>query len=113
MFLLWGADLGLRPSWQMSAVSDPRKMWLAAGSLLTVWWRMPVPGAEIASCLPALAVTHLPLCLWRGEVGGPRTQPASSPLLLAQFRLEPFVGKFSLSFLSLSGCPTVWVAISR
>ena len=28
--------LRLRPSWQ-----GPRKTWLAAGSLLTVWWRMP------------------------------------------------------------------------
>ena len=35
--LLWGADLWLRPSWRMSAVQDPRKTWLAAGSLLAVW----------------------------------------------------------------------------
>ena len=34
--LLWGADLRLRPSWQMSTVQDPRKTWLALGSLLTV-----------------------------------------------------------------------------
>ena len=25
----------------MSIVQDPRKTWLATGSLLTVWWRMP------------------------------------------------------------------------
>ena len=64
--LLWGADLRLRHSWQMSTVQDPRKTWLASGSLLAVWWRMLVPGAEIAaaSCPAALAVTHLPLCLW-------------------------------------------------
>ena len=37
MCLLWGADLWLRPSWQMSTVQDPRKTWLASGSLLTVW----------------------------------------------------------------------------
>ena len=34
--LLWGADLRLRPSWQMSTIQDPRKTWLAIGSLLTV-----------------------------------------------------------------------------
>ena len=40
-----------------------RKMWLATGSLLTVWWRMPVSVAEIAAapCLLALGVTLLPL----------------------------------------------------
>ena len=32
--LLWGADLRLRPSWKMSTVQDPRKTWLATGSLL-------------------------------------------------------------------------------
>ena len=35
--LLWGADLRLRPSWRMSTVQDPRKTWLATGSLLAVW----------------------------------------------------------------------------
>ena len=34
--LLWGADLWLRPSWRMSTIQDPRKTWLASGSLLTV-----------------------------------------------------------------------------
>ena len=38
--LLWGADLRLRPSWLMSTIQDSRKMWLATGSLLTVWWKM-------------------------------------------------------------------------
>ena len=37
MCLFWGADLWLRPSWQMSTVQDPRKTWLATGSLLAVW----------------------------------------------------------------------------
>ena len=65
--LLWGADLRLRPSWRMSTIQEPRKTWLATGSLLSVWWRMLVSGAEVgvAPCLPALAVTHLPLCLLR------------------------------------------------
>ena len=35
--LLWGADLWLRPSWQMSTIKNPRKTWLATGSLLAVW----------------------------------------------------------------------------
>ena len=34
--LLWGADLRLLPSWQMSTVQDPRKTWLETGSLFTV-----------------------------------------------------------------------------
>ena len=34
---LWGADLWLRPSWQMSTVQVPRKTWLATESLLAVW----------------------------------------------------------------------------
>ena len=38
--LLWRADLRLRPCWQMSTIQDLRKMWLAAGSLLKVWWKM-------------------------------------------------------------------------
>ena len=45
--LLWGADLRLRPSWQMPIIQDPRKMWLASRSLLTVWWRMPSLGLRL------------------------------------------------------------------
>ena len=65
-------------------------MWLATGSLLTVWWRMPVFEAEIAaaSCLLALGVALLPLSLqlgWEGvRGGGACMQLASSPMLLAQ-----------------------------
>ena len=32
----------------MSTIQDPRKMWLASGSMLIVWWSLPVSGAEIA-----------------------------------------------------------------
>ena len=35
--LLWGADFWLRTSWRTSTVQDPRKTWLATGSLVTVW----------------------------------------------------------------------------
>ena len=78
-----------------------------------------VSGAEIAPCLPALAVAHLPLCLWPGE-GLVLCRLALlwyslNPLFCEQarlcLRLEPFSGKFSLSF-SFSGY-TVWVAISH
>ena len=44
---LWGADLWLQPSWQMSAVQNPRKTWLATGSLLAVWWRMQSLGQRL------------------------------------------------------------------
>ena len=53
----------------MSTIQDPRKTWLATGSLLTVWWKMPLSGAESAAapCLLALAVTRLALCLLVGR----------------------------------------------
>ena len=35
--LFWAADLWLQPSRRMSAVQNPRKSWLEAGSLLVVW----------------------------------------------------------------------------
>ena len=79
-------------------------------------------GAKIGPCLPALAVAHLPLCLRWGN-GPVHSQLALllyslSPLFCEQarlrLRLELFTGKLSLSlFFSLSGYPTVWVAISR
>ena len=63
-------------------VEDPRKMWLANGSL-TVRWRMPVSGAEIgaAPCLPALAASGR---RGSGRREGACMQPASSPLVFAQ-----------------------------
>ena len=60
MCLLWGADLWLRPSWQMSVIQDPRKTWLATGSLLTVWWRMPSLGPRLPL---AFCLWLLPACL--------------------------------------------------
>ena len=81
-------------------------------------------GAKIALCLPTLAVARLPLCLqWENGPVHSRLAPlwySLSPLYCEQarlhLRLELFTGKFSLSLLfslSLSGYPTVWVAISR
>ena len=35
--LFWAADLWLQPSRRMSAVQNPRKSWLEAGSLLVAW----------------------------------------------------------------------------
>ena len=69
--LLWRAHLRLWTSWWMSTIQALRKMWLASGSLLTVWWRMPFLGQDCSSPLPSG---------W----GGASTQPASSPLVSAQ-----------------------------
>ena len=86
-----------------------------------------VSGAEIAPCLPALAVVSLPLCLWQGGGDGEGWggEAVCSPLALLWYSLnplfcepvglcvslEPFVGNFP--FLFLSGYATVWDAISR
>ena len=121
--LLWGADLRLWPSWQISTIQDPGKTWIETASLFTVWWRMPVSGAEITAApyLLALAVVRLSLFLWQGR--GACMQSASSPLVFAQsvfcelarLQVRAFCGKvLSLSFfVFLSGDPTVWVAISH
>ena len=81
-----------------------------------------VSGTQIASCLPALAVARLPLCLWSGE-GRIRSWlvllwHSLSPLFCewAKLCLKAFCRKMLslfLFFFSLSGYPTVWVAISH
>ena len=73
--LFWGFDLRLQPSWWMSTVQDPRKTWLATGSLLTVWWRMLVSGVEIAAA-PSLLVLH--------ATEGGRCMPPSLPLVVGR-----------------------------
>ena len=102
--LLWGADLSLQPSWRMSAVQDPRTTCLAVGacSQLVVDANS---GVKTAPYLLALAVAHLPLCLWLGE--GPLHSRMAflwhwlNPLFCEwarlHLRLELFMGKFSLS----------------
>ena len=79
-----------------------------------------VSGAEIAPCLLALAVTHLPLYLQQGEglvcsrlaLLWYSLNPLFCKWARLCLRLELFMGKFSLSLFSLFGYPTVWVAIS-
>ena len=81
MCLFWGADLlaatllafVIRPGSQEDLVGN----WEPAHSLV----EDAISGAEIAPCLPALAVACLPLCLWRGRAG---LQLASSPLVFSQ-----------------------------
>ena len=79
--LLWGADLRLQPSWWMSTVQDPRKTWLATGSLLTIWWRMHLLGGDCH--LPSVSGCH-PICLSASSKGGGGSQPASSLLVFTQ-----------------------------
>ena len=66
--LLWGADLSLQPSWQMSAVQDPRKTCLAVAACSQLV-EDANSGVKTAPCLLTLAIARLPLCLRRG--GGP------------------------------------------
>ena len=54
--LLWGADLRFWHPWQISVAHNPRKMRLATGSQLTVWW-------QILSLGPSLQ-QPLVFCLW-------------------------------------------------
>ena len=116
MCLLWGADLWLRPSWQMSTLQDPRKTWLATGSLLAVWWRVPSLGPRLPLAFRLwLPPASLPL-KGDGPVNSCWLSSGIRSVLCSASRpgcaLELFVGKSPLS-LSLPGYPTVWVAISR
>ena len=115
---LWGANLWLRPSWWMSTVQDPRNTSLATGALLAVWWRIPSLGQRLplpgSGCRPPASLPPAGyglVCSWLALLWY-----LLSPLFSEQaeqcLRLELFTGKFSLSLFSLSGYPTVWVAIS-
>ena len=68
--LLWGADLRLRPSWPMSAIQDPRKMWLATGNLLSLVEDAGLWGRECSIPLPSgsgyCTCDSLPLVWERG-----------------------------------------------
>ena len=67
--LLWGADLRLRPSWQMSTIQDPRKMWLAAGSLLNLVEDASLWGPDCSSPLPSSSDCRPPGSLLRWGEG--------------------------------------------
>ena len=95
-----------RPGSQEDLVSN----WEPAHSLV----ENAISGAEIAPCLLALVVAHLPLCLQLGD------GPVHSQLALLWYSLTPFFceqprgSSLSLSlFFPLSKDPTVWVAISH
>ena len=112
--LLCGADLWLRPSWGISTVQDHRETWLATGSLLTVWWRMP----SLWQRFPlAFQLWLLPACLSQRGLGR-SAAAASSPLVFAQsfvlwagwLCLRAFHGK--VLSLSLSFFPSLWLSHS-
>ena len=81
MCLFWGADLWVQPSWLMSTVQDPRKTWLAAGGLLTVWWRVLSLGPRLPLSLQLLLS---PACLSASSRGWASLQLGSSPLVFVQ-----------------------------
>ena len=100
MCLHWEADLRPQPSWQLSTVQDARKTSLATGGILTVWWGVPLAFSLWLS-LSCLSVS-----------GGARGWSAAGQLSFAFHSILCSVsgGKFSVSFFSLSGYPTVWVS---
>ena len=92
----------------MSTAQDPRKTWLAAGSLLTVWWKMPSLWLRLQQALAfCLKPASLPLggqgpvcrglaLLWYSP------NPLFCEWARLRIRLEPFEGKFSSFFPSLT-----------
>ena len=90
--LLWGSDLWLWSSGQMSTSQDPRKSWSATGNLLTVWWRMPSLGPRLPL---AFQLWLSPACL--SSSGGVMGQSVA--------RCLPFGVCSVVCFLSGPGCP--------
>ena len=96
-------------------------MWLATGSLLTVWWNMPSLGLRVQQLLAFwLWLSHACLSASGGE-GSIRSQ-----LALLMYWLKPlyceqharlFISAFSWKsfffFFGLSSYLTVWVAVSH
>ena len=103
----------------MSTVQDPRKTWLATGSLLLVWQRMPSLGLSLPL---AFQLWLLPARLSSSGWGWASPQPlallwnALSPLFcewgLQCLRLELFVGTFSLSLSLFFSSLSLWLAHS-
>ena len=123
MGLLWGAEVRLQHSWQMSTVQDPRKTWLAPWSLLTVWSSLVANGSVWATSLLAISVRCafcvfllllLLLVMLLSEIAKLPHRPAcdrvSYCVETSPSRLPPQVGSLSLNLLSmlLSSlfCPT-------
>ena len=103
MCLLWGADLRLQPSWQMSTVQIPRPTWLATESLLTIWWRMPLWGQDCP--LPSISGCCPPASLPPAKEGPVPSRLALlwcslSPLFSEQARLCFQFSQFSCSVVS-------------
>ena len=69
--LFWGADLWLRPSWQMSTIRNPKKSWLATKSAFSL-----VEDASLGPRLPPSGSGRPPLPVSSRAWAGP--QPASS-----------------------------------
>ena len=82
-YVSWRADLRLQPSWWLSTIQDLRKIWLAAGSLLTVWWKVPSLGFRLQQPL-AFQLWLSKACLSASGRGGASMQPAISPLVFTQ-----------------------------
>ena len=80
---LWRVDLRLQSSWRMLTIRDLRKTWLAAGSLLTVWLKMPSLGVRLQWSL-ALQLWLWQACLSASRRGGASPQQPSSPLVFTQ-----------------------------
>ena len=117
--LLWRADLWLQPSLWMSTIQDLRKTWLAARSLLTVWWKMPSLELRLQQPLAfQLWLSHA--CLSASGEGGHERQLTCSPwcspnpLFYKHSRdhhvaLESLVGTFPPFCFCLTDDPTVCV----
>ena len=68
--VFWGVNLRLWHSWQMWTVQDPRRTWLATGSLLTVYWMMSSLWLRLQQPL-AFWLLLSDTCLSDSGVGGP------------------------------------------
>jgi len=63
MCLLWGADVRLWPSWQMSTIQDPRKMWLETEPAHSLVEDAGLWGRDWSSPLPSSSGCHMPASL--------------------------------------------------
>ena len=84
MCLLWRANLRLQPSWQMSAIQDLRKTWLAVGSPLTAWWKICLWDWDCSSPLPSGSGCHNHASLPLGREG-----PECSQVALLWYLFNP------------------------